>query len=59
MSIKIDPDQIGMIIGKGGETIRGLEEEFTVKIDIEEDGFVRIYAADGERRAPAASASRR
>ncbi len=48
MSVKIDPDQIGMIIGKGGETIRGLEEEFTVKIDIEEDGFVRIYAADGQ-----------
>jgi polyribonucleotide nucleotidyltransferase len=38
-----------MIIGKGGETIRGLEEEFDVKIDIEEDGFVRLYASDGIR----------
>ena len=45
MSIKIDSDQIGLIIGKGGETIRGLEEEFDCKIDIEEDGFVRIYAS--------------
>jgi polyribonucleotide nucleotidyltransferase len=49
LSVKIDPDQIGMIIGKGGETIRGLEEEFDVKIDIEEDGFVRLYASDGIR----------
>ena len=48
MSIKIESDQIGMLIGKGGETIRGLEEEFEVKIDIEEDGFVRLYASDGE-----------
>ena len=45
VSIKIDSDQIGLIIGKGGETIRGLEEEFDCKIDIEEDGFVRIYAS--------------
>ena len=47
VSIKIDSDQIGLVIGKGGETIRGLEEEFSCKIDIEEDGFVRIYASDG------------
>ncbi len=46
VTVKIDSDQIGMIIGKGGETIRGLEEEFDCKIDIEEDGFVRIYASN-------------
>ena len=46
VTVKIDSDQIGMIIGKGGETIRGLEEEFECKIDIEEDGFVRIYASN-------------
>ena len=45
LQTKIDPDQIGLIIGKGGETIRGLQEEFDVQIDIEEDGFVRIYAS--------------
>ena len=45
VTVKIDSDQIGLIIGKGGETIRGLEEEFDCKIDIEEDGFVRIYAS--------------
>ena len=49
LSIKIESDQIGLLIGKGGETIRGLEEEFEVKIDIEEDGFVRLYASDGVR----------
>ena len=49
LTIKIESDQIGLLIGKGGETIRGLEEEFEVKIDIEEDGFVRLYASDGVR----------
>src|SRR3978361_1004832 len=49
LTIKIESDQIGLLIGKGGETIRGLEEEFEVKIDIEEDGFVRLYASDGGR----------
>ena len=41
------PTRSARIIGKGGETIRGLEEEFECKIDIEEDGFVRIYASSG------------
>ena len=53
LTIKIEPDQIGLLIGKGGETIRGLQEEFEVKIDIEEDGFVRIYGV-GRRRGQAA-----
>src|SRR5438445_1208421 len=35
-SIKINPEFIGMVIGKGGETIRGLEAEYEVQIDIEE-----------------------
>src|SRR5712692_7657348 len=37
-TVQIDPSQIGLVIGKGGETIRGLEAEFDVQIDIEEDG---------------------
>ena len=48
LTIKIDSDQIGLLIGKGGETIRSLEDQFECKIDIEEDGFVRIYASNGE-----------
>jgi polyribonucleotide nucleotidyltransferase len=47
-SIKIDPDKIGAVIGKGGETIRGMQEEFEAEIDIEDDGTVRVYAANGE-----------
>ncbi len=48
-SIKIDPEKIGAVIGKGGETIRALCEEFEAEIDVEDDGTVRIYAPTGER----------
>jgi polyribonucleotide nucleotidyltransferase len=46
--VKIDPSQIGMLIGKGGETIRGLSEEFESQIDVNDDGQVLIYSANGE-----------
>ncbi len=46
--IQVDPSQIGMIIGKGGETIRGLQDEFESQIDINDDGMVLIYSANGE-----------
>jgi polyribonucleotide nucleotidyltransferase len=46
--IKIDPSQIGMLIGKGGETIRGLCEEYESQIDVNDDGQVLIYSANGE-----------
>jgi polyribonucleotide nucleotidyltransferase len=48
-TVKIDPEQIGMIIGKGGETIRGLEADYEVQIDIEEDGTILIYATEGTK----------
>ncbi|HUE26926.1 MAG TPA: polyribonucleotide nucleotidyltransferase, partial [Solirubrobacteraceae bacterium] len=48
-TIQIDPEKIGLLIGKGGETIRGLQEEFEAQIDVSEDGQVLVYAADGER----------
>jgi polyribonucleotide nucleotidyltransferase len=48
-SIQIDPEKIGLLIGKGGETIRGLQEEFEAQIDVAEDGQVLVYASDGER----------
>jgi len=47
-AIKIDPEKIGAVIGKGGETIRGLCEEFEAEIDVEDDGTVRIYAPTGD-----------
>jgi polyribonucleotide nucleotidyltransferase len=46
-SIKIDPDKIGLLIGKGGETIRSLQEEFEAQIDVDDTGQVRVYAATG------------
>src|SRR5262249_49948043 len=48
-TIKIDPEKIGMVIGKGGETIRALESDHDVQIDIEEDGTILIYATEGTK----------
>src|SRR2546423_7921563 len=48
-SIQIDPEKIGMVIGKGGETIRALSEEYEAQIDMQDDGTVLIYAASGEQ----------
>jgi polyribonucleotide nucleotidyltransferase len=48
-TVQIDPEKIGLLIGKGGETIRGLQEEFDAQIDVSEDGQVLVYASDGER----------
>src|SRR5258705_9910362 len=42
-AIKIDPEKIGAVIGKGGETIRALCEELEADIDVEDDGTVKIY----------------
>jgi polyribonucleotide nucleotidyltransferase len=47
-TIQIDPSQIGLLIGKGGETIRALSEEFESQIDVNDDGQVLIYSANGE-----------
>src|SRR5215203_155679 len=46
-AIQIDPDKIGALIGKGGETIRALSEEFEAEIDVDDDGTVRVYAPTG------------
>ena len=55
-TVKIDPEKIGMVIGKGGETIRALESEHEVQIDIEEDGTILIYATDGAKASSAIAA---
>ncbi|GAA0352368.1 polyribonucleotide nucleotidyltransferase [Alkalibacterium iburiense] len=47
-SIKIKPDQIKVVIGKGGETINNIIDETNVKIDIDEEGNVSIYGQDAE-----------
>lgn len=47
--IKVDPEKIGAIIGPGGKTVRAIQEETGVRIDIEDDGRVFVAASDGEK----------
>jgi polyribonucleotide nucleotidyltransferase len=49
LTIKIDSDMIGLVIGPGGKTIKGITEETGAKIDIEDDGTVTISAVDESR----------
>jgi polyribonucleotide nucleotidyltransferase len=55
-TLRINPEYIGMVIGKGGETIRALEAEHDVQIDIEEDGTILVYATEGTNAEAAMSA---
>jgi polyribonucleotide nucleotidyltransferase len=55
-SVQINPEYIGMVIGKGGETIRALESEYDVQIDIEEDGTILVYATEGTKSDAAIAA---
>ncbi|HSG24860.1 MAG TPA: polyribonucleotide nucleotidyltransferase [Anaerolineales bacterium] len=48
ITIKIPVDKIGAVIGKGGETIRSIQEETGAKIDIEDDGTVFVFTTDSE-----------
>lgn len=48
--IKIDPDKIRDVIGKGGAVIRGITEETGASVDIDDDGNVRIYGEDAVSR---------
>jgi len=47
ITIKIDPDKIREVIGKGGAVIRAITEETGTTIDIENDGTVKIASVDG------------
>ncbi|KUK45666.1 MAG: Polyribonucleotide nucleotidyltransferase, partial [Anaerolinea thermophila] len=46
-TIKVPVDKIGAVIGKGGETIRNLQDETNTRIDIEDDGTIFIASTDG------------
>jgi polyribonucleotide nucleotidyltransferase len=48
VSIQINPEKIGDIIGPKGKTIRAIQEESGAKIDIDDSGIVKIAAVDGE-----------
>ena len=49
LTMKIDPDQIGMVIGPSGKTIKAIVEQTDSKIDIEDDGTVIIAAVEAEK----------
>ncbi len=49
ISVKINPDKIRDVIGKGGATIRALTEETGASIDIGDDGLITISSADLEQ----------
>lgn len=50
-SIRIDPEMIRLVIGKGGATIRGLRDEFNAEFDVEDDGEIRIYSENRSKEA--------
>jgi len=49
ITIKINPEKIRDIIGKGGATIRKIQEDTGTSINVEDDGTVEIAAVDGEK----------
>ncbi|MDB9517879.1 polyribonucleotide nucleotidyltransferase [Roseofilum reptotaenium CS-1145] len=49
VTFKIDPERIGLVIGPGGKTIKGITEQTGAKVDIEDDGTVMVYSSDPEK----------
>ncbi|MCX5688815.1 MAG: S1 RNA-binding domain-containing protein, partial [Planctomycetota bacterium] len=48
VTINIDPEKIGKLIGPGGKMIRGLQDKYSVTIDVEDDGTVQIAATNAD-----------
>lgn len=48
-TIKIDPELIGLVIGPGGKTIKGITEQTGAKVDIEDDGTVTVSAMEADK----------
>ncbi|PID77397.1 MAG: polyribonucleotide nucleotidyltransferase [Deltaproteobacteria bacterium] len=48
---KINPDKIRDIIGPGGKVIKELSSEYDAKIEVDDDGLIKIFTADGEKAA--------
>ncbi|MDX2075406.1 MAG: polyribonucleotide nucleotidyltransferase [bacterium] len=47
VTVKIDPEKIGAVIGQGGKVVRGIQERLGIRIDIQDDGTVFISGVDG------------
>ena len=48
VTMKINPDKIREVIGKGGETIRGIADQTGAQVDIDDSGSIKISAVDGK-----------
>jgi len=55
LTLKIKPDRIRDVIGPQGKIIRGIQDETGVKINVEDNGQVQIFAADTESATKAAT----
>lgn len=55
VTLQINPEKIGALIGPGGKTIRGIVEETGAQIDVEDDGRVFVTTAEGEAAKKAVS----
>jgi polyribonucleotide nucleotidyltransferase len=53
VSVKVRPDQIRIIIGPGGKTIRGIVDQTGASVDVEDDGTVNVASADAAAVAKA------
>jgi len=49
LTFKIDPEMIGLVIGPGGKTIKGITEQTGAKVDIDDDGTITVSAVEGEK----------
>jgi polyribonucleotide nucleotidyltransferase len=53
LSVRVDPEKIGAVIGKGGSTIRSIEEDYDVSVDIQDDGTIYVAGVEGDGAAQA------
>ncbi len=55
ISLKIDPEKIGRVIGPGGKVVRGMQEKYGVTIEVEDDGTVLVSGLNAENVMTAAN----
>lgn len=56
LAFKVDPDEIGLLIGSGGKTVKAISEKHGVEVNFDDNGTVTIYSRD-KAAADAAKAS--
>ncbi len=45
--LHVSPDKLGAVIGSGGKTVRSIQDEFDVRVDIQDDGTIFVASSDG------------